>query len=120
MFVRMPNPSNVTTLHVILSSPVIPSASDDAAELAPKIYKKPMSDKWAQQYNTTHKQRDTSRPDSTAGYRTEKGSTRLQGITTLPKLNIANHPKLYDASCVRRAVDDVAHIVLRSGCAVAV
>ncbi|KAF8209920.1 hypothetical protein K438DRAFT_1960145 [Mycena galopus ATCC 62051] len=44
--------------------------------------------------------RKTSRPDSTAGYRTEKGSNRLQGITTLPKLNIADHRKLRDASYI--------------------
>ncbi|KAJ7877877.1 hypothetical protein B0H13DRAFT_2279160 [Mycena leptocephala] len=95
------------------SLPPTPSAFDDAAGTLPlKEYRKPMNEEWARRYNANHTEREERKAaeeqrrqqqltyDRQVAFYcwTQDGEepefARLQGITTFPKLNMADHPKL--------------------------
>ncbi|KAJ7870362.1 hypothetical protein B0H13DRAFT_2350456 [Mycena leptocephala] len=89
------------------------SASDGPVDgLPPKIYKKAMDAEWVVRYNANHEQREARKAAEEQRRQqqlmydrqvrfycwTEDGeepeSVRLQGITTFPKVNMADYPKL--------------------------
>ncbi|KAK7028535.1 hypothetical protein R3P38DRAFT_2526064 [Favolaschia claudopus] len=85
--------------------------STPADPLPPKVYKKAMNEEWARRYNATHEQRELrklaeeQRRQQQFQYEREvriccwmedgdePDFIRVQGITTFPKLNLADHPK---------------------------
>ncbi|KAF8189465.1 hypothetical protein K438DRAFT_1971586 [Mycena galopus ATCC 62051] len=96
-----------------LPSPSTPSSlNNDAGTLPLKLYKKPMNEEWARRYNATHAEREERKAaeaqrreqqqlfDRQVSFycwmqdNEEPEFVRLQGITTFPKLNIADHPKV--------------------------
>ncbi|KAF7334038.1 hypothetical protein MVEN_02309300 [Mycena venus] len=99
----------LTTSHTSTTSS--PSTSE-VDVLPPKLYKKPMNAEWAHRYNTNHEEREARK--ATEEQRRQQDLpygrqvrfccwmkdgedpefVRLQGITTFPKLNMADHPKL--------------------------